>query len=170
MSKKISLVFILIVLVIMMLVPTNKVFAKEIESLDVTGGKGKIAVSGKTENGMLAVAISVYNEDETKLITTETTSVDNSNKYSYTLEIAEGNYVVKTADYDGGAYVSKKVTVEEPEVSADEDTTTATEETKTEETAKNSNPKTGDIIATFIAMFAVSTVGFIVTKRIKKRV
>ena len=46
----------------------------------------------------------------------------------------------------------------------------ATKASATTDTKSSSNPKTGDIIAAFIAIFAVSTVGFIVTKSAKKRV
>lgn len=178
MSKKVSLVLI-IALVIAIIMPYSKVLAKDIQTLDVNGENGKIKVSGETESGMLAVAVSVYNEDETKLITTETTDVDNNNKYEYIIEIAEGNYVVKVADYDGGTYVSKEVTVAKAE--EDVATTIETAETeKTEGTAKeskidntSSNPKTGDKIAMWIGLMIVSILGILLTvknsKKTKKR-
>lgn len=69
-----------------------------------------ISVDGTVDSGVLAVAIMVYEEDGTTLAAMKTTSVDSNDKYSDTIEVTSGKkYVVKSANYDGGTYVTAEV-------------------------------------------------------------
>ena len=91
---------------------SNVSFAANVSTLDTTGSGGKIAVSGTTESGVVAVAVLVYDEAGTNLVAMETAAVT-SGEYKYTMDHAfdAGKYVVKVADYNGGDYVTKEVTV-----------------------------------------------------------
>ncbi|MBR3365993.1 hypothetical protein IKG48_02650 [Candidatus Saccharibacteria bacterium] len=83
--------------------------AKDIKTISATYESGKIAVSGTAEAGTLAVAIMIYDEKGADLISMQTASVSNENLYYSEIELAEGNYVVKVADYDGGNYKTATV-------------------------------------------------------------
>jgi len=143
MKKKISIAFLIVTLIFSMIVPTKNVYAKGIETLEVSGKNEKIAVSGNTQEGVLAVAISVFDENETKLLTTETTSVNDNNKFEYSINMQEGKYTVKVADYDGGEYISKKVTVEKlkEESNENKDENTNDEDKTESDTKENNNVK-----------------------------
>ena len=119
-------------------------------TLDASIKNGVISAEGTTEDGVLAVAIMVYDEDGKELIAMQTTSVDDSNKYSDTIKVKKGNYIVKAVNYDGGNYVTKEV------ISPKEE--------------KESNPNTGDNIGLYITLGAVALVGIIgMTIVLKKR-
>lgn len=107
MKKILNILF--IGLISILFLPFN-VNAKSMATLDVNSNNNKITVEGTTENGVLAIAVLVYNQDE--LIHMETCS-NNNNKYSCELSktFEEGNYTVKVADYDGGDYITKNVSV-----------------------------------------------------------
>lgn len=110
MKKVIFSLFIVILSIIVF--PFSRIEAKTIFSLDVTSSNNKMSVEGTTENGVLAVAVLVYSEGN--LIHMETCP-SISNNYSCELsKIFElGNYTVKVADYDGGDYISKDITIKE---------------------------------------------------------
>lgn len=178
MKKKLSLIYLLVIIVAMAIIPVSGVYAKKIETMEANAGDGKITVSGTAEKGMLAVAISVYDEEEKKLIKTETTSVDNDSKYSYSIEVAKGTYVIKVADYDGGTYESKKVTVTKSDVKTEdaiqnEDANKEENKATTEDTSKAkdnaTNPITGDNIMKLVAIFAISTIGVILVRKKNKK-
>ena len=106
--KKI-LIVLFIGLISMMLFSFN-VNAKNISTIDVKNSSNKLTVSGTTENGVLAVAVMVYSGEN--LSHMETCSCNNNN-YSCELSktFSKGNYTVKVADYDGGDYISKKISI-----------------------------------------------------------
>lgn len=87
------------------------VCAGTIASIDAKAGSDEITVSGTAGENVLAVAIMIYNEDGTSLINMVTTSVDNAGKYTETIAVSKGKYIVKAADYDGGDFVVANVTV-----------------------------------------------------------
>lgn len=126
---------IIIGLVSIMIVPFS-VNAMSISTLDVANNNNKLTISGTTENGVLAVAVLVY--AGTDLTHMETCSNNNNNyscKLSKTFE--NGNYTVKVADYNGGNYISKNISIGTTE----------------------NNPKTGDNIIISIIIGGVCLIG-----------
>ena len=109
--KKIIPVF---VLTFILLGPAMKVQAGTIVSLSATPGTGKITVSGVAGNDVLSVMILLYDSTETNILQMQSVAVDGSHAYQYTFNVEEGTYVVKVADYEGGAFESKTVTVTAP--------------------------------------------------------
>lgn len=79
-----------------------------ITSLNVESGNLQIIVSGTTEDELTAVSISVYESDGVTLAKMKTSSVGDDNKFSETIPLEKGTYVVKVANYDGGEVVSKE--------------------------------------------------------------
>ena len=185
MSKKVSLIVISVILMLALVIPSSKVYAanKKVNEVNASQANGKITVSGTVEDGMLAVAVQIVDSNG-KLVTLETGEVDKDNKYNLVIEVPEGTYTVKVADYEGGAVVEKEVTTEkkteettkEDEKTSEEKTEEKTEDTsteaKTEESkatgAKDETPQTGDTIRnTFIAL-AVAILALTVTFKFKK--
>lgn len=169
MSKKISVVLIIIALVSLLVFPVNKVFAanKEVLTMDASESGGKISVSGTVEDGMLAVAISVYDETGANLLKVETTNVESGNTFSYDITIPNGTYVVKAADYDEGPFLSKTVTV----TNSTSDDTTSADSSSSEDAEKrnSSNINTGDNIMIFAAVFAMAIIALGITFVLKKK-
>lgn len=167
MRKRISLIILAAIILIVMIIPSSKIYAvttKNIETLNATQANGKIKVSGTTENGVLAVAVQVLDEDE-NLVALETGAVDNDNKYEVEIEAKEGKYIIKVADYDGGEY--KTVTIPED---AEETTEETKEKATKEDTTTNvaNTAKTGDSIIVYVTIFAVAAVSYVVIKKAKK--
>lgn len=172
MKKNIRLIISIVILVFALSLIHTSVNAGTVSTLKVTAGTSNIIVSGTTSSDVQAVAIAVYNEEGTKLITMVTTSVNDSNVYSDTITLNDGTYTVKVADYEGGGFITEKVTVGKTE-SENENTNTTTNtttDTTTNEIAENtttdttsSNPKTGDNIILFATIFAIATLGTIIT-------
>ena len=160
MKKLISLIIVLVAIVLSMIIPTKNVYAanKKITALDVSKLNGKVVVSGTAESGTLAVAIAVYDEAGEKLITMETTAVNSSNEFVDSISLEEGSYLIKVADYDGGAFAEKTYTVEITEEEKAENTI-AEEDTETE--GSKNNPKTGDDIAVYTTLLIATTMGII---------
>ena len=110
MSKRISLIILAVIIMLVMVIPSNKVFAagnKKVTSVNVSYENGKLTVSGEVEAGMLAVAVQVYDQND-QFVKLETGAVDSSNKYEVIFILPEGIYTVKVADFDGGEVVTKK--------------------------------------------------------------
>ena len=84
--------------------------AKDIKTVSANYEGGKIAVSGTAETGTLAVAVMVYDEKGAELLAMQTASVSDESLYYSEIELAEGNYIVKVADYDGGNFKTATVT------------------------------------------------------------
>ena len=71
----------LTILTILMCFPLISVKALNITTLSASETEsGKITISGTTEAGVYAVAIEIYNEDESELVKLRTVSVDDSKK------------------------------------------------------------------------------------------
>lgn len=84
-----------------------------------------LTVGGTGEPGMLATQIIIYAEDGETFITTQSTNVAEDGSFSLTFtDVAEGRYVVKAADYEGGdfytvnTWTENEVTIEETENAA----------------------------------------------------
>ncbi|MBR5409011.1 hypothetical protein IK112_03720 [Candidatus Saccharibacteria bacterium] len=92
----------------------------EVLTLNATQSNGKISISGTTDPDMLAVAITVYDKSGTNRIALRSTSVING-EFSYEIEIAEDDYQICVADYNGGECKTITLTV----ASTEEDTPTA---------------------------------------------
>lgn len=86
--------------------------AANITAINVNGDNNKISVSGSCDASVLACAILVYDSTGATLVDMESCAA-NGGSYSYTLSntFAAGDYVVKVADYNGGSYASKTVSV-----------------------------------------------------------
>lgn len=181
MSKKISLIILALTLVLVMVIPSNGVFAanKKVKTVSAVQENGKITVSGEVESGMLAVAIQVLDE-EGKLVTLNTGAVDSDNKYKVEINAVEGKYTIKVADYDGGETVTKTIPEEKDEnnttdneetenTTTEETTENNTEVTKTEEKTESNTPKTGDNIVIFVSLFAIALVGLTYIKLMNRK-
>lgn len=186
MSKKISLVVIAVILMLALIIPSSKVYAanKKVNEVNAEQANGKITVSGTVEDGMLAVAVQVLDKDG-KFVTLETGAVDANNKYSLLIEVPEGTYTVKVADYEGGTAVEKVVTAEkkdnEEEPAKDEekedkgtDKEESKEDTKVEEATpdkteeKVQTPQTGDMIRNAFIVLGAAILVLTVTFKFRK--
>lgn len=195
MKDSLKLIIISTIIVFTLSIMSVVVRAGVISTVDIEEKATSIKVSGTTATDVNAVTISVFKEDGSTLIEMKTTSVDDTNSYSKEIDLAEGKYVVKVADYAGGAYSSKEnvvvgasagnentnsttentaneenTTNEETTANETIDNTTAVEEATKKETENSKNPITGDNIAKFIALFVIATiVVFIIIKSKKSK-
>ena len=145
----------------------------KITSLTATQKDGVVSVSGTTEDGALAVAISVYDSTGENLISLETTSVSDDNTFSREIELENDNYVVKVADYEGGEYKTVAVlaaeeTSDDEEASEDSETSTASTADTGRVTAEASG-SSSDYLAPVIAGVAVLLVALVVVFLAKRR-
>ena len=187
--KKLSK-YLLIIVLSLFIIPIVSVNVNaatlDVKTINASITNNKISVDGTVNNGVLAVAIMVYEEDGTTLVTMETTSVDSNDKYSDTIDVTAGKkYIVKAANYDGGEYITKKVTEEtkkedekpdtetKPDTNTITDTNATAEENTTNETNTTnttaSNPKTGDNIILFAIIFILALTGLVGTVIINKK-
>lgn len=129
-------------------------------TINAAQSNGTISVSGTTDAGMLAVAISVYDKTGTNLIKLETTSVSGGT-FSHEIEIIEGEYQICVADYEGGECKTTTVTVaaEEDETVGSPDTGYETIEKVVEEPAVASPSANATSVSMAIA--AIALVAFV---------
>ena len=185
--------YLLIIILSLFIIPIVSVDVNaatlDVKTINASITNNKISVDGTVDNGVLAVAIMIYEEDGTTLVTMETTSVDSNDKYSDTIDVTAGKkYIVKAANYDGGEYITKKVTEEtkkedekpdtetKPDTNTITDTNATAEENTTNETNTTnttnttaSNPKTGDNIILFAIIFILALTGLVGTVIINKK-
>ena len=105
-------ILLLIVLFLLIVLPFANVKAlnKKVTELEVSESKnGVITIQGTAENGMLAAAIMVYDATGEELITMQSVAVSNNHKFNSIINLEQGKYLVKVADYDGGDYTTKVV-------------------------------------------------------------
>ena len=89
--------------------------ASDITSLDVAPGDKQLTVSGTTEESVKAVSLFIYNKSDLSLAALKTSSVSDDNKFSETIALDYGDYIVRAADYDGGqAVTNDSVSVSAP--------------------------------------------------------
>ena len=89
--------------------------AGDITSLTASASADSVTVEGKTEAGVYAVAITVYEKESKELVKYFTAQVDSAT-FSETFQLAYGSYEIRVADYDGGSFSSSLVTLEEKTV------------------------------------------------------
>ena len=137
--KKLSQ-YILSILLSLFIIPFGNVHAEslDVQTINASITDNKISVDGTVDNGVLAVAIMVYEEDGTTLVKMETTSVDSNDKYSDTIVVTAGKkYIVKAANYNGGTYVTTEV--ETPTPSTNKPTSSVDKPTPSAQTGDNSH-------------------------------
>lgn len=170
-KKYITLMLAVFLLISMQTISVN---AKNISSVTATEENGVVTVSGTAEAGTLACAIFVYDSTGTTLMAMETCGVNDDSIYSYTMKttLKEGTYVVKVADYDGGAYASTNLAVKaaleedsdnsRPDGSIDEKDTTGNDNAASEKPVENDNvPETDDNspAVVYLVIAAISGIG-----------
>ena len=137
--KKLSQ-YILSIMLSLFIIPFGNVHAEslDVQTINASITDNKISVDGTVDNGVLAVAIMVYEENGTTLVKMETTSVDSNDKYSDTIVVTAGKkYIVKAANYNGGTYVTTEV--ETPTPSTNKPTPSVDKPTPSAQTGDNSH-------------------------------
>lgn len=143
--KKLIKIFIpVLTLLLVISAPVMRVYAGEITTLNAVsfddGTNTGVLIDGTAGAGVLAVSICIYESDGSTLINLYTTAVDASSKFSYAYALAPGDYVVKVADYDGGTFATKNVTVVDESAPIDPPTPPAPEPTPEPEEPANATP------------------------------
>lgn len=113
--------------------------AGTITSVKAEAGNHEFTVSGKAEDGVLSVVIFVYDSTGTNLLQMKSVAVDSNHDYTDTFAVTEGTYVVKVADYEGGAFSETSVTVKQTVSVEDPDTTTSEGDGTASSTADETN-------------------------------
>ena len=100
-------------ILILLLVFPFAVKAANVKTFDAKLEDGVITVSGTTEDDVYAVAITVYDKNGEALIAMQSTAVDENLKFTDEIVVSKDDeYIVKSANYEGGDYLT--VTVGEP--------------------------------------------------------
>ncbi len=136
--KKFSLIFVLAFILF-----SASVNAEPIKSVDADIKNGEISISGEVEDGVLAVQILIYDETGKNEILMDSTDVNSDNKFSTKINVTDGKYIVRVADYEGGNI--KEVAV--PRVEENDEKT----------------PETSDNVVKYIILLIVSLSGVILT-------
>ena len=125
-------------------------------TINATQQNGIISVSGTTDAEMYAVAISIYDESGTNLITVETAAA-NDGVFSHSIAIAEGNYQICVADYSGGECMTTTVLVtsEDTDSTTSSDATVSSPETGYQTVSSNNEQVTPDANAANNPMLAI---------------
>lgn len=133
---------ILLVLLLFVVIAPNVLAANESKVLTMEASEttaGVISVTGTTKEEVIAVSVSVYDESG-NFIKVAHGQVNDDNTYSVTIEMEAKKYILRTADYNGGAYL--EVTVE-----------------PNDETVTSKNPETGDLIHIYVIVGIVALIG-----------
>lgn len=140
-----------IFLIIALFIIPTCVFAADlpkVTKLDATLSNKEIKYNGEIEDGSYAVMCKLLNDKEEELDLLSS-SVSN-NKFEGTFTVNEnGDYQVACANYEGGEFKTVDVKV-------DNETKI---ENKVEEAKKETNPKTGDNIGTYVTLSFISLIG-----------
>lgn len=167
--KKFSKYFLVIILSLF-IIPIVSVNAAtlDVKTINASITDNKISVDGTVDNGVLAVAILVYEEDGTTLVKMQTTSVDSNDKYSDTIQVTAGKkYIVKAANYDGGTYVTTEV-----DGSINNNNNNNENSNNSNNSNNNSNeknPQTYDESTGWAALLLISISGFVGTIVYRKK-
>jgi len=113
--------------------------SKSVVSLNVSVSGNSLLISGETEGGMLAVAVAVYNKSGEKLVTMQTAAVNDDNSYKTSIEVEDGTYLIKVADYQGGNFLTKLVTVGSANKKQSENSETKKDDKGSENTESSAN-------------------------------
>lgn len=126
--KIFTLLLVLILFSCLFLLPAT---AAEQNILNVTASysQGSVSISGDAGEGVLAIAMLIYKEDNT-LFRLETTGVSNGNfATTIAITLSPGTYTIKVADYEGGPFTETSFTIATPPPPEEEDTSPSTGET-----------------------------------------
>ena len=122
MKNKLKVIFMALALVYILCMPEQKVFAADISSVNATGNSTSATISGTADNGVTAVVIMVYDSTGTNLVTMESVSVSASHTFTDTINLNVGSYLIKVADYEGGAFSETTVKVESSNTTENDNT------------------------------------------------
>lgn len=122
-------------------------FAGTVDTLNTTVKDGTVLFYGTVDSETVAVSLMVYDQSGDNLVSIASASVDDNSEYSIEMQLPKGTYVVKAADYNGGKFLERTVTVGDTENNAVNDTedlkqTTDNKTERTDEIPKS--PLTGD--------------------------
>lgn len=147
-------------IIALFIIPTC-VFAKDlpkVTKLDATLSNKEVKYNGEIEDGSYAVMCKLLNDKEEELDLLSSPVSDN--KFDGTFTVSDDKkYQVVCANYEGGEFKSVDVKV-------DNETKI---ENKVEEAKKETNPKTGDNIGTYVTLGLISLIGLSFTYLIKRR-
>lgn len=131
-----------LVMVTVLIAFQMNVQAGTITSVNATSSEAGVTVSGVAADDVLSVMILIYDEVDSQLVQMQSVAVNEEHKYTSTFDMEAGKYIVKAADYEGGAFSETKVVVEEK---ADDDTKgSSTDNTNNNTNGENVATKTGD--------------------------
>ena len=159
-------------------------FAGAVNTLTTTEKDGKVLFNGTVDSETLAVSLMVYDQSGENLVSIASAAVDGNNEYNIEMQLPEGTYVVKAADYNGGKFLEKTVTVggesdntqnkgdtSKPTDNKTENTDNLTDNKteKNEETPKS--PQTGDDSNIFLwtSLLFASVIGLSATAVLRKK-
>lgn len=148
----------LIIVFILSIFIIGTVSAKDILSVDGSITNNKLSISGKTEEGILAVEIMVY-DSSNNLVAMESAPVDNDNNFEKVIDVAGNEFTIKVADYDGGEYLEKKITSSSDNSNTSNAITTNSTDSGNKKSTKANNPNTYDNIIKYVVISLISFVG-----------
>lgn len=160
--------YLLTIILSLFIIPIVSVNAAtlDVKTINASITDNKISVDGTVDNGVLAVAILVYEEDGTTLVTMETTSVDSNDKYSDTIHVTAGKkYIVKAANYDGGTYVTTEV---DGSIN-NNNNENSNNSNNSNNNSSEKNPQTYDESTGWAALLLISISGFVGTIVYRKK-
>ncbi|MEE1240061.1 MAG: hypothetical protein UHO61_09095 [Acutalibacteraceae bacterium] len=158
-------------------------FAGAVNTLNTTEKDDSVLFYGTVDGETLAVSLMVYDQSGDNLVSIASAAVDDKNEYSIEMQLSKGTYVVKIADYNGGSFLEKTVTIVGQSIKPEdndkdkekEDTSKPTETTdnnKTESTEEMpKSPQTGDNsnISIWISLLFVSIIVLSATAVLRKK-
>lgn len=138
-----------IIVLLIALFPLTFVKADSIEQIIVYQDFKDIILKGETSDDVYAVDIEVYNEDETEFIKKLTVYVSDDNTFKTKIDVENGRYTLRVADYDGGDYETLSFNKEDPYA--------------------GTTPDTSDNIYSYIIVGTLSLISLAGTLAIRKR-
>lgn len=174
MKKKLNILFTAII-ILFIIAPINKVFAASsgnVLTMEISQNSGKLYVSGTTDEDVLAVAVAVYKEGVSELAAVQTAAVNENQEYSTLLELQEGKYFVRAANYNGGPFVEKSFTftnnsLEEEEIPVLPESEVP--EKSSRESVMSENPKTTDNILIAVVVCITSLLVILLIIKMNKK-
>lgn len=103
-----------VVLLLMCLIACTSVltcFAGTVNTLNTTVKNDTVLFNGTVDGETLAVSIMVYDKSGDNLVSIASAAVDGKNEYNIEMQLSHGTYLVKVADYNGGEFLERTVTV-----------------------------------------------------------
>lgn len=76
----------------------------KINTLEAKSENGNVTINGTASDGVLSVAVFVYDEAGNNLIDVGSAVVNDDKTFTRTVALPDGTYMVKVADYDGGDF------------------------------------------------------------------